>query len=71
VGSEVINQLLIDNLIDEFIISVIPIILGDGIPIFKKKIPEVNLKLINCQKFKTGLVQLLYTKIDIKNNPGH
>ena len=63
-GSEIINQLLMDNLINEFIISVIPIILGDGIPLFKNKIPEMNLKLVNCQKFKTGLVQLHYIKID-------
>lgn len=59
-GSEIINQLLIDNLIDEFIISVIPIILGDGIPLFKNKNLKLNLKLINCQKFDTGLVQLHY-----------
>ena len=63
-GSEIINQLLIDNLIDEFIISVIPIILGDGIPLFKSKRPEMNLKLVNCQKFDTGLIQLHYFKID-------
>ncbi|HEX2967907.1 MAG TPA: dihydrofolate reductase family protein [Bacteroidales bacterium] len=63
-GSEIINQLLMDNLIDEFIISVIPVILGDGIPLFKKKISRMNLKLIDCQKFDTGLVQMHYTKID-------
>jgi dihydrofolate reductase len=63
-GSEVINQLLINNLIDELIISLIPVILGDGIPLFKSKIPEMNLKLFNSQKFDSGLVQLHYIKID-------
>lgn len=63
-GSEVINQLLMDNLIDEFTISVVPLILGDGIPLFKSKIPEINLKLVDCQKFDTGLVQLHYVKTD-------
>jgi dihydrofolate reductase len=62
-GSEIINQLLKDNLIDEFIISVIPVILGDGIPLFKKN-PQIDLKLINCQKFDTGLVQMHFIKID-------
>lgn len=63
-GSAVINQLLGDNLIDEFIISVIPIILGEGIPLFKSKIPGMNLKLVDCQTFDSGLVQLHYIKID-------
>jgi dihydrofolate reductase len=63
-GSEIINQLLTENLIDEFIISVIPVILGDGIPLFKSKNPQIDLKLINCQKFDTGLVQMHYIKVD-------
>lgn len=63
-GSEIINQLLMDNLIDEFIISVIPVILGDGIPLFQNLIPKTDLKLLNCQKFDTGLVQLHYIKVD-------
>jgi dihydrofolate reductase len=61
-GSEIINELLKDNLIDEFIISIIPAILGEGISLFKEKRPELKLKLINCQKFDTGLVQLHYVR---------
>lgn len=59
-GSEIINELLREKLIDEFIISIIPIILGDGIPLFRNKGPEINLRLISCRKFDTGLVQLHY-----------
>lgn len=61
-GSEIINELLKEKLIDEFIISIIPIILGDGIPLFRNKNPEMNLELISCRKFDTGLVQLHYIK---------
>lgn len=63
-GSEIINELLHDNLIDEFIISIIPMILGDGISLFKNGIPQLNLKLVNCEKFRSGLVQLHYIIID-------
>jgi len=63
-GSEIINELLRDNLIDEFIISVIPIILGDGISLFKNGRPELNLKLIKSDAFDTGLVQLHYARLD-------
>lgn len=61
-GSDIINQLLSDNLVDEFIISVIPAILGQGIPLFKGKRPEMNIKLVNSRHFDTGLVQLHYIK---------
>jgi dihydrofolate reductase len=63
-GSEIINEMLRDNLIDEFIISIIPIILGDGISLFKNGRPELNLKLIKSDAFDTGLVQLHYARLD-------
>jgi len=61
-GSEIINELLINNLIDEFVISIVPVILGDGISLFKNKRPELSIKLADCKKFDTGLVQLHYVK---------
>lgn len=63
-GSEIINELLRDNLIDEFIISIIPIILGDGISLFKDGIPGLKLKLIKSYEFDTGLVQLHYVRVE-------
>jgi dihydrofolate reductase len=63
-GSEIINELLHDNLIDEFIISIIPLILGEGISLFKNGTPQLNLKLLNCENFDSGLVQLHYSKVD-------
>jgi len=59
-GAEVVNELLADNLIDDFIISVIPIMVGEGIRLFKDGRPEQVLELIDVKKFETGLVQLHY-----------
>lgn len=59
-GAEIVNELLAENLIDEFIISIIPIMIGDGIRLFKKGRPEQELELIDVKSFKTGLVQLHY-----------
>jgi dihydrofolate reductase len=61
-GSEIVNELLKDNLIDEFYISVIPVILGEGIPLFKNGGPEINLELVSSVKFNKGLVQLHYIR---------
>ena len=62
-GSEVINALLTENLIDEFIISVIPVMLGDGISLFKGERPENKLELINATHYDKGLVQIHYRRI--------
>lgn len=59
-GAEIINTLLVENLIDEMIISIIPIVLGDGIKLFKSEIPEQKINLLSTKKFDTGLVQLHY-----------
>jgi len=59
-GAEIIHQLLKEKQIDELIISVIPVLLGDGIKLFKKDRPEQVLELVSVKKFDSGLVQLHY-----------
>ena len=61
-GAEIVNELLKINMIDEFIISIVPIFLGSGIRLFKEGRPEKRLKLISSKEFMTGLVQLWYEK---------
>jgi len=61
-GSEVIHQLMGKNLIDQFIISIIPIFLGKGIPLFQSGRPENYLRLTRSVSFPSGLVQLWYDK---------
>jgi dihydrofolate reductase len=62
-GAEIVNELLKSNLIDEFIISVIPILLGNGIKLFKDGRGEQKLELVSVQSFDKGLTQLHY-KLD-------
>lgn len=61
-GAEIVHELLKENLIEEFYISIIPILLGDGILLFKDERPELKLKLMSAKQFETGLVQLHYLK---------
>jgi dihydrofolate reductase len=61
-GAEVINALLKDDLIDELIISVIPVLLGNGTRLFKDGRPEQLLEFINAKTFDTGLTQLHYKR---------
>jgi dihydrofolate reductase len=59
-GSEVANELMKNNLIDELIVSIIPVLLGDGIKLFNDGRPEKELCLVSSKQFESGLVQLHY-----------
>ena len=63
-GAEVIHTLLKDHLVDEFYISIIPILLGEGVRLFKEGFPEQQLQLVDVKHFKKGLVQLRYRRAD-------
>jgi len=62
-GAAVVNELLQKELIDEFIISVIPILVGDGTRLFKDGRPETSLHLVSVKQFDKGLVQLHYRHV--------
>lgn len=63
-GAEIVHELLKENLIDEFIISVIPIIVGNGTKLFKDGRPELKLELVSTKQFDKGLTQLHYKRTD-------
>lgn len=63
-GAEIANELIKNDLVDEYIISVIPILLGDGIRLFKNGRPEQELQLISTKHFDKGLAQLHYKRRD-------
>ena len=62
-GSQIVKLLMEKNLIDEYIISVIPTILGDGIRLFLGEVPAIQLELLDTKKYESGLVQLHYKRI--------
>ncbi|MCX7987593.1 MAG: dihydrofolate reductase family protein [Bacteroidales bacterium] len=61
-GAEIIHELLKKDLIDELIISIIPVLLGSGTRLFKDGRPEQQLELLNVKTFDTGLTQLHYKR---------
>jgi len=48
------------NLIDEFQLSVQPIILGNGLPLLKNINDRINLKLLKTKTFSSGSITLYY-----------
>jgi dihydrofolate reductase len=61
-GAEIVNELLRHQLMDEMIISVVPILVGEGTQLFKEGIPEQQWQLVSSKSFVTGLVQMHYKK---------
>jgi dihydrofolate reductase len=49
-----------EGLITEYIISVIPVLLGAGIPLFEGPAPKEELRLVAMKTHDNGIVQLQY-----------
>ncbi len=61
-GAGLAAELLRQDLLDDLIISLIPVLLGDGIRLFPGGLPEQSLEFISSQTWPKGLVQLHYTR---------
>ena len=60
-GGKLVDQFIKQNLIDKYIVTIIPTILGDGIPLFLKENPEIKLRLVET-KVIDGMVELSYIR---------
>jgi dihydrofolate reductase len=56
----VVHALSRENLIDEYVLFVNPILLGQGIPLFKDLKDRTKLDLVSSKSFSTGVVCLHY-----------
>ena len=59
-GGELIAAFLDENLIDEFVITVVPVFIGDGIPLIARRHRHAALDLLGVERFDDGVVQLRY-----------
>ena len=59
-GAEIVQLMMQQKLIDEYIIFVAPILLGDGKRLFKGETALSKLKLLSSTSYDTGMVRLHY-----------
>ncbi len=59
-GASLITTFINLGLIDEFRLSIHPVILGEGKPMFMDINQRLNLKMVNTRTFSSGVVQLIY-----------
>ena len=59
-GASLITTFIDLDLVDEFRLSVHPVVLGEGKPMFVDIKQRLDLKLIHSRTFSSGVVQLIY-----------
>jgi len=59
-GANLITTFIKLGLIDEFRLSIHPVVLGEGKPLFTDIKQRLNLKLVKTRTFSSGVVQLIY-----------
>ncbi len=59
-GAELIASFLDEGQIDEFIVHVIPFLIGEGIPLVAPRHRSIPLELLSSQEYEDGVVRLHY-----------
>ena len=65
-GGDLIASFLDEGAIDELVITVAPVFIGDGIPLMARRHRHVPLELHSVERFENGVVQLHYR---VQNHP--
>jgi dihydrofolate reductase len=63
-----VHSLTAENLIDDYWLFINPVLLGQGIPLFKGIKERINLKLVSSHFFSCAVVCLHYEAMQLKKN---
>jgi dihydrofolate reductase len=61
-GGELARDFLKADLVDELYLGIVPVLLGDGIPLFPSGFPQRDFSLIENKTFSQGLIALKYER---------
>lgn len=59
-GGKTISSFIRSKLLNEITISFLPLLLGDGIPLFSDLGGEIQMELLSSKQFQSGIVQNIY-----------
>ena len=65
-GGELARDFLKEDLVDELYIGVVPVLIGEGIPLFPSGFPQREFTLLENKTFSKGLIALKYARIPKK-----
>jgi len=61
-GGELARDFLKADLVDELYIGIVPVLLGEGIPLFPSGFPQRNFSLVENKTYSKGLIALKYRR---------
>jgi dihydrofolate reductase len=59
-GGNVASQFADEALLDEVLVTVVPVVLGEGKPLFDRRLPGGPMQLTGTRAFDSGMVELRY-----------
>jgi dihydrofolate reductase len=59
-GGNVASQFADEGLLDEVLVTVVPVVLGAGKPLFDRRLPGGAMQLMGTRAFDSGMVELRY-----------
>jgi dihydrofolate reductase len=62
-GGELARDFLKADLVDELYLGVVPVLLGEGIPLFPSGFPQRNFSLLENKTFSRSLIALKYKRV--------
>lgn len=60
-GAKIAGKLIAHNMIDTYHLAIIPVILGNGIRLFDRSAPTIDLSLSRTREYN-GIIELIYNK---------
>lgn len=61
-GGELAREFLKVDLVDRMDLAIMPVLLGEGIPLFPAGFPQRNLKLVSHQAHPSGIIRAVYER---------
>ena len=61
-GGELGRDFLKENLVDELYIGIVPVLIGEGIPLFPSGFPQREFSLLENKTFSKGMITLKYAR---------
>jgi dihydrofolate reductase len=61
-GGEIAREFLKADLVDELYLGVVPVLIGEGIPIFPSGYPQRNFELLENKTYSKGMIALRYQR---------
>ena len=59
-GGNVASQFADEGLLDEVLVTIVPVVLGEGKPLFDRRLPGGPMQLTGTRTYTTGMVELRY-----------